>query len=111
METPNKPPYAKDLHSVCHPNVPPRDTHNTGRLGNVAYHPSGETIATASFDLTWRLWSVETGQEIMLQVGLRRWALSGLGSGLASFISAQLEPKALTRSHFAPSPRVPGRPF
>jgi len=40
-----------------------------GRLGNVAYHPSGEAIATASFDLTWRLWSVETGQEIMLQDG------------------------------------------
>jgi U4/U6 small nuclear ribonucleoprotein PRP4 len=38
------------------------------RLGMVAFHPSGEYVGTASYDRTWRLWHVETGKEVLLQV-------------------------------------------
>ena len=39
------------------------------RLGQVAWHPSGDYIGTTSYDLTWRLWDVETGGQILLQDG------------------------------------------
>lgn len=32
-------------------------------------HPSGDYIASASFDTTWRLWDAETTQELLLQEG------------------------------------------
>jgi len=38
------------------------------RLGMVGFHPAGELVGTASFDRTWRLWHVETGKELLLQV-------------------------------------------
>lgn len=39
------------------------------RLGNVAFHPTGDYVGTASFDHTWRLWDVATAQELLLQEG------------------------------------------
>ena len=42
------------------------------RLGRMAFHPSGDYVATASFDKTWRLWSVETGEELLCQEGHSR---------------------------------------
>mmetsp|Transcript_5833 Transcript_5833/g.10123 ORF Transcript_5833/g.10123 Transcript_5833/m.10123 type:complete len:538 (-) Transcript_5833:219-1832(-) len=39
------------------------------RLCKVAFHPQGRHLATTSFDHTWRLWDVETGNEILLQDG------------------------------------------
>jgi WD40 repeat protein len=38
------------------------------RLGMVGFHPAGELVGTASFDRTWRLWHLETGKELLLQV-------------------------------------------
>jgi U4/U6 small nuclear ribonucleoprotein PRP4 len=38
-----------------------------GRLCSVAFHPSGEVFATTGFDRTWRLWDVETAQELLAQ--------------------------------------------
>jgi U4/U6 small nuclear ribonucleoprotein PRP4 len=35
----------------------------------VAFHPSGDYVASASFDTTWRLWDVNTSKELMLQEG------------------------------------------
>ena len=37
------------------------------RLARMAFHPGGDYVATASFDHTWRLWSVETGDELLCQ--------------------------------------------
>ena len=42
------------------------------RLGRVAFHPAGDNVATAGFDRTWRLWSVETGEELLCQEGHSR---------------------------------------
>lgn len=42
------------------------------RLGRVAFHPMGRHLGTASFDLTWRLWDVETGQCLLEQEGHSR---------------------------------------
>ena len=42
------------------------------RLGRMAFHPCGDYVATASFDKTWRLWSVETGEELLCQEGHSR---------------------------------------
>ena len=42
------------------------------RLARVGFHPSGKVCGTASFDKTWRLWDVETGQEVLLQEGHSR---------------------------------------
>ena len=36
--------------------------HGHGRLGRLAFHPFGRHLATASFDQTWRLWDVQTGE-------------------------------------------------
>jgi len=38
----------------------------------MAFHPGGDYVATASFDRTWRLWSVETGDELLCQEGHSR---------------------------------------
>ena len=38
----------------------------------MAFHPSGDWVATAGFDQTWRLWSVETGGELLCQEGHSR---------------------------------------
>ena len=40
---------------------------HTDRLARIAMHPMGEHLATASFDLTWRLWDLETGAAILEQ--------------------------------------------
>ena len=40
---------------------------HTDRLARIAMHPMGEHLATASFDLTWRLWDLETGAVILEQ--------------------------------------------
>ncbi|KAF7794298.1 hypothetical protein EIP86_005431 [Pleurotus ostreatoroseus] len=39
------------------------------RICRVAFHPSGNYVASASFDTTWRLWDVTTSQELLLQEG------------------------------------------
>lgn len=35
----------------------------------VAFHPSGDYVASASFDTTWRLWDIKTSKELMQQEG------------------------------------------
>lgn len=43
---------------------------HAARCGNIAFHPSGARyVATAGFDATWRLWNVETGDELLCQEG------------------------------------------
>lgn len=39
------------------------------RVARVAFHPTGRFLGSASYDLTWRLWDVETGQELVTQEG------------------------------------------
>jgi U4/U6 small nuclear ribonucleoprotein PRP4 len=39
------------------------------RVCRVAFHPSGDYAASASFDTTWRLWDVATAKELLLQEG------------------------------------------
>jgi U4/U6 small nuclear ribonucleoprotein PRP4 len=45
---------------------------HSDRLGRIAFHPMGRHLGTASFDLTWRLWDVETGQCLLEQEGHSR---------------------------------------
>ncbi|CCH42642.1 putative WD repeat-containing protein [Wickerhamomyces ciferrii] len=40
-----------------------------GRIVRSKFHPSGKFIASASFDQTWRLWDIETQQQLLLQEG------------------------------------------
>lgn len=51
---------------------------HTGRVCRVEFHPSGQYLASASFDTTWRLWDVNTTTELLLQEGHSRevYALS-----------------------------------
>ena len=42
------------------------------RVSRVAFHPSGNYLASTSFDLTWRLWDVETRKELLEQEGHSR---------------------------------------
>ena len=42
---------------------------HAARLCKVAFHPQGDHVTTTSFDHTWRLWDVQTGQEVLLQDG------------------------------------------
>ncbi|AQZ12006.1 PRP4 (YPR178W) [Zygosaccharomyces parabailii] len=39
------------------------------RVAATKFHPSGNYIASASFDMTWRLWDVESRNELLLQEG------------------------------------------
>jgi len=39
------------------------------RVCRVVFHPSGDYVASASFDGSWRLWDVATAQELLLQEG------------------------------------------
>jgi U4/U6 small nuclear ribonucleoprotein PRP4 len=45
---------------------------HTDRVCRVAFHPSGQHLASASFDTTWRLWDVATTTELLLQEGHSR---------------------------------------
>eukprot|EP00798_Chlamydomonas_sp_ICE-L_P015681 gene15681-21787_t len=45
---------------------------HTDRLARLAFHPMGRHLGTASFDATWRLWDVNTGQCVMEQEGHSR---------------------------------------
>ena len=45
---------------------------HTGRVCRVEFHPSGQYLASASFDTTWRLWDVEKQTELLLQEGHSR---------------------------------------
>lgn len=47
-------------------------TGHTDRVCRVEFHPSGQYLASASFDTTWRLWDVETTTELLLQEGHSR---------------------------------------
>jgi U4/U6 small nuclear ribonucleoprotein PRP4 len=42
---------------------------HAARLCRVAFHPMKKHVITTSFDHTWRLWDIESGQEILLQDG------------------------------------------
>lgn len=45
---------------------------HSGRVCRVEFHPSGDYLASASFDTTWRLWDVRTSTELLLQEGHSR---------------------------------------
>lgn len=45
---------------------------HTGRVGRIDIHPSGRLLASAGFDMTWRLWDLETQKELLLQEGHAR---------------------------------------
>lgn len=45
---------------------------HTDRVARVAFHPSGNYLASASFDTSWRLWDVNTQSELLLQEGHSR---------------------------------------
>ena len=47
-------------------------TGHSDRICRVEFHPSGQYLASASFDTTWRLWDVETTTELQLQEGHSR---------------------------------------
>ena len=47
-------------------------TGHMDRLGRVAVHPMGQHLGTASFDQTWRLWDLETGDCLLEQEGHSR---------------------------------------
>ncbi len=42
------------------------------RLRRVAFHPMGRHLGTASFDQTWRLWDIESGESLLEQEGHSR---------------------------------------
>ncbi|KAK2777952.1 hypothetical protein FQN53_001974 [Emmonsiellopsis sp. PD_33] len=45
---------------------------HSGRVCRVEFHPSGDYLASASYDTTWRLWDVKTSTELLLQEGHSR---------------------------------------
>ena len=51
---------------------------HTGRVCRVEFHPSGDYLASASYDTSWRLWDISTTTELLLQEGHSRevYALS-----------------------------------
>ncbi|GAX79451.1 hypothetical protein CEUSTIGMA_g6892.t1 [Chlamydomonas eustigma] len=49
-----------------------RLTGHTDRLARTAFHPMGRHLATASYDMTWRLWDVEVGSCLLEQEGHSR---------------------------------------
>lgn len=42
---------------------------HTARVSRTEFHPSGQYLASASYDTTWRLWDLETTSELLLQEG------------------------------------------
>ena len=42
------------------------------RLCSCAFHPTGDYVGTTSFDHSWRLWDVHSGEELLLQDGHSR---------------------------------------
>lgn len=42
------------------------------RVAQVAFHPSGRLLGSASFDYSWRLWDCQSGRELQLQEGHSR---------------------------------------
>lgn len=42
---------------------------HSARLCRVAFHPMKRHLATTSYDYSWRLWDIETQQELLLQDG------------------------------------------
>lgn len=44
-------------------------TGHQNRVTDTVFHPSGQYIASSSFDTTWRLWNVENGKELQIQEG------------------------------------------
>ncbi len=64
-------------HVICSP-LPRSETPiavmkgHQDRICRVAFHPSGNYVASASFDTTWRLWDINTSKEILLQEGHSR---------------------------------------
>jgi U4/U6 small nuclear ribonucleoprotein PRP4 len=42
---------------------------HAARLCRAAFHPMKKHVVTTSFDHTWRLWDIETGQNLLLQDG------------------------------------------
>ncbi|KAL8448945.1 hypothetical protein Emag_003797 [Eimeria magna] len=46
-----------------------RLTGHEERVNRVVFHPTGRCLGTTSHDETWRLWDLETRQEILLQEG------------------------------------------
>jgi U4/U6 small nuclear ribonucleoprotein PRP4 len=56
---------------------------HAGRIARIDFHPSGRFVGSASFDGTWRLWDVDTTQELLMQEGHSRevYALSFQGDG------------------------------
>lgn len=51
---------------------------HTARVCRIEFHPSGQYLASASYDTTWRLWDINTTTELLLQEGHSRevYALS-----------------------------------
>ncbi|KAI2461781.1 hypothetical protein LOY97_000907 [Ophidiomyces ophidiicola] len=49
---------------------------HSGRVCRVEFHPSGDYIASASYDTTWRLWDTRTSAELLLQEGHSREVFS-----------------------------------
>ena len=47
-------------------------TGHTGRVCRIEFHPSGNYLASASYDTTWRLWDITTTTELLLQEGHSR---------------------------------------
>jgi U4/U6 small nuclear ribonucleoprotein PRP4 len=45
---------------------------HSGRVCRVEFHPSGQYLASASYDTTWRLWDLPTSTELLLQEGHSR---------------------------------------
>jgi WD40 repeat protein len=53
----------QQAHSPCH-----AVAFTSCRLGRIAFHPMGDHLGTASYDLTWRLWDIATGDCLLEQV-------------------------------------------
>ena len=45
---------------------------HTDRVCRVEFHPTGNYLASASFDTTWRLWDIQSTTELLLQEGHSR---------------------------------------
>lgn len=45
---------------------------HSARVARIEHHPSGNYLASASYDTTWRLWDLPTQKELLLQEGHSR---------------------------------------